>query len=379
MFIFLFLKKQDLKRSSICRAVLAFVCAATFYSLYAQAGDEPSSSKRNVSASNLFKDEQVLHLQLSANFRTVQKDRDDDPGYHPARLSYKNNDSVDVSIPVKIKARGNFRKDRSNCIFPPLWLNFPKHHDDSTGLFMDQEKLKLVTHCQGDQYVIREWLVYKLYNIVSDKSFRARLVKVDYIDSAAKLKVDSHYGILLEDEDEMAARNGAILLKRKMVPPQATDHEEYLKMTLFEYLIGNTDWSIPYLHNIKLISPDSTHVPYTVAYDFDHSGIVDAPYASPAEQLGIPSVRVRMYRGYCLPYTDFDETIKFYNEIKEKIYQVYTGCSLLPPKYIKATTAYLDDFYETINNQKARLKEFGLPCTAEGKQNILIKGLKGSD
>ena len=243
---------------------------------------------------------------------------------------------------------------------------------------MKQEKLKLVTHCQGDQYVIREWLVYKIYNLLTEKSFRARLVKVDYIDSAAKLKVDSHYGILLEDENQMAARNGAVILKRQLVP-QAMNHEEYVRMTVFEYLIGNTDWSIPYLHNIKVISPDSTKQPYTVPYDFDHAGIVNAPYALPAEQLGINSVRVRMYRGYCMPYTDFDETVNFFNGLKEKIYQVYTGCSLLSPKSIKEATNYLDEFYAVLNNKKSRLKEFGLPCSVQGKQNVLIKGMEGSD
>jgi hypothetical protein len=336
-------------------------------------------AQKGFSQGHLFNDEDILQLKLSANFRAVQKDRSDDPSYHPATLSYKNEDSIQVSIPLKIKARGNFRKDRNNCIFPPLLLNFPKHHIDSTGLFMNQEKLKLVTHCQGDQYVIREWLVYKLYNILSEKSFRARLVKVDYVDSSAKLKVDSHYGILIEDENEMAQRNEAIILKRKLVPPQATNHDEYLKMTVFEYMIGNTDWSIPYLHNIKLISPDSTKVPYTVPYDFDHAGIVSAPYANPAEQLELSSVRQRLFRGYCMPYTDFDETVKLYDKLKEKIYKVYTSCNLLPPKYIKETTAYLDDFYDVLNNEKARLREFGVPCSPAGKQNILIKGLKGSD
>jgi hypothetical protein len=347
--------------------------------LYAQPADNGLTIQKNLSQSRLFEDEDILQLKLSANFHAVQKDRSDNPSYHPAMLSYKNDDSMQISIPIKIKARGNFRKDRNNCVFPPLLLNFPKYHADSLGLFMNQEKLKLVTHCAGDQYVIREWLVYKLYNLVTEKSFRARLVKVDYIDSSAKLKVDSHYGILIEDESQMAQRNGAIIVKKKLVPPQATNHEEYLKMTVFQYMIGNTDWSIPYLHNIRLISTDSTKVPYTVPYDFDHAGIVSAPYAHPAEQLELSSVRQRLYRGYCLPYTDFDETVKLYDQLKEKIYGVYADCNLLPPKYVKETTSYLDDFYKVINNEKSRLREFGVPCSPEGKQNILIKGLKSSD
>lgn len=334
------------------------------------------SAQKNKNVSTLFTRDDVLQLKLYANYKTIQRDRGKDPSYHPALLRYKNDDSVDVSIKMKIKVRGNFRKDRANCFFPPLLLNFPKHYDDSAGLFMNQNTLKLVTQCKTDDYVVREYLVYKLYNLVTEKSFRARLVQVDYVDSSNKLKTETHYGILLEDDDAMAQRNGAIIIKRKMVEPQATNHEEYLKMTMFQYMIGNTDWSIAYLHNIKLISPDSTRVPYAIPYDFDYSGIVDAPYAIPQPELEISSVRERLYRGYCLPYTDFDETVKLFNKIKDDVYKTYTDCPLLSSRYIKQTTAYLDDFYEVINSKKQRLYEFGKPCSQQGKRQVLIKGLQ---
>ena len=153
-----------MKKFRFYSAIFILACIIHSKLAHAQSADE-ISTKHN--SSDLFSNEKILHLKLAANFRSVQKDRSDDPSYHAALLSYKNDDSIQISIPVKIKARGNFRKDRNNCIFPPLLLNFPKHHADSAGLFMNQEKLKLVTHCQGDQYVIREWLVYKLYNLLT--------------------------------------------------------------------------------------------------------------------------------------------------------------------------------------------------------------------
>ena len=333
-----------------------------------------TSAQKNKNASTLFTRDDVLQLKLYANYKSVQKDRGKSPSYHPALLSYKNDDSIDVSIPLKIKVRGNFRKDRANCFFPPLLLNFPKHYKDSAGLFMNQNTLKLVTQCKSDDYVVREYLVYKLYNLVTEKSFRARLVRVDYVDSSSKLKTETHYGILIEDENAMAQRNGAIIVKRKMIIPEATNREEYIKMTVFQYMIGNTDWSIPYLHNIRLISPDSTRVPYTVPYDFDYSGIVNTPYAIPPEELGIASVRDRLYRGYCMPATDFDDAVKLFNKIKDDVYKTYTGCTLLSSKYIKQTTDYLDNFYKTINNQKLRNYEFSKHCSDESR--IAVKGLK---
>lgn len=337
-----------------------------------------NAEAQNAPYSNLFTDTAILKIKLYANFRTIQRDRKEVPSYHPGLLTYNNADSNLISIPIRIKTRGHFRKEVGNCFFPPLLLNFPKHAD-SGGLFTKQKNLKLVTECKTDDYVIKEWLVYKIYNLVTEKSFNARLVVVDYLDSSSNLKKETHYGILLEDENEMAARNKAIIIKRKMVEPQATNHEEYLKMTMFQYMIGNTDWSIAYLHNIKLISPDSTKVPYAIPYDFDYSGIVDAPYAIPAPELELENVRQRLYRGYCLPYTDFDETVKLFDKLKPDIYKLYTDCKLLSPRYIRYVNGYLDDFYETINNRNDRLSEFGKPCSPEGRSHVLIKGMTTTD
>ena len=333
-----------------------------------------SQSDTTAFEKSLFGDTTILHCKLYANYKIIQKDRDANPVYHGARLVYKNNAGKDIILPIKIKARGNFRKDRNVCAFPPLLLHFSKHSKDSTDVFRGQQNLKLVTHCQGDQYVIHEWMVYKIYNLLTPASFHARLVKMDYVDSSAHLKEETHYGILIEDETQMAQRNTCLLVKRKMVSPQATQREPYLLMTLFEYMIGNTDWSIPYLHNIRLIATDSTEIPCTVAYDFDHAGIV--PYAKPAEQLKLSSVQERLYRGCCLPYKDFDQTINIYNEKKEAIYKAYTDCVLLQPKYIHQTLSYLDAFYKTINNKKLRVREFNRPCQTGG---VEIKGMSDSD
>jgi len=184
------------------------------------------------------------------------------------------------------------------------------------------------------------------------------------------------YGILLEEEKQMAKRNGLVTINRKLRPEQ-TESDAFLNMAVFEYLIGNTDWSIQYLQNIKLVATDSMTIPTTVPYDFDHAGIVNTPYAKPAEELEMSSVRERRYRGYCI--TDmkrFDKTIELYNNLKKNIYSVYTDCPLLDPKYVKSTVKYLDDFYSTINNPAAVKREFGYPCDKNGTGNVVIKGLK---
>ena len=230
--------------------------------------------------------------------------------------------------------------------------------------------------CKGEEFLIREWLVYKIYNLVTPKSFRARLVKVKLEDDRNKKAVTPFYGILLEEAKQMARRNKAVPVEQPL-RPQQTQTDAFLHMAVFEYLIGNTDWSVQYQHNIKLLLPDSSTVPVAVPYDFDHSGMVNAPYAHPAEQLQMRSVRERRYRGYCVRNLKvFEPVIARYNRLKSDIYAMYTSCTLLDEKYIKSTLQYLDEFYATINNPKAWQKEFGYPCDKNGTGNVVIKGLK---
>jgi hypothetical protein len=230
--------------------------------------------------------------------------------------------------------------------------------------------------CKGDKFIVHEWLVYKLYNLVTAESFRARLVRVTLEDEDHKKMPSPFYGMLLEDEKQMAKRNNSISIKEKIKPYQ-TMSEPFLKMAVFEYLIGNTDWSVEYMQNIKFIAADSASTPVTVPYDFDLSGIVDAPYALPAPELKMTSVRERRYRGYCIKDMKmFDSTIAFYNGLRKFFYSLYSNCSLLDDKYKKQTFNYLDEFYSTINNPKNLQKEFAYPCFKNGTGNVIIEGLK---
>jgi len=182
---------------------------------------------------------------------------------------------------------------------------------------------------------------------------------------------------LLEDEKKMAKRNGQVSIERKIKPEQLFQ-DAFLNMSVFEYLVGNTDWSVEYLQNIKLIGEDSlTLVPVAVPYDFDHAGLVNAPYARPAEALELNTVRDRRYRGYCVAdIKTFDSTIALFNRLKDTIYNTYTSSTLLDEKYIKSTVRYLDEFYEIINNKAALKKEFKYPCDVTGTGNVIIKGMK---
>ena len=327
-------------------------------------------------SSNLFDSDEVIQLTLRGDLKTVFNDRGDDPQYHPATLYYQADQNT-INIPIKIKTRGNFRKISSNCKYPPLLLNFAKSSTPENSVFYGQDKVKLVTPCQGDKYVINEYLVYKLYNFITPKSLKARLVKVIYQDTVKNESSDSYYGILLEEEEQMAMRNMSYILEKIGLRPEETKKDDFLKMAVFQYMIGNTDWSVQFQQNIILITGDSTSLPTVIPYDFDHAGIVRAPYAKPAEELQLSSTLERRYRGYCIPeMNQFTEVFKTFNQLKDDFYALYKGNSLLSSKYQNQTLKFLDRFYATINDPEKARKAFSYPCDRSGTGNIVIKGLK---
>lgn len=331
---------------------------------------QPASEK------GLFDTDDLLHITLKGSMRQLLNNRSNSSKNYSLVLSCIKEDSSELAIPVEVRTRGHFRKMKGNCNYPPLLIRFPNDGPHLSSVFREQKKLKLVMPCNDDEYVVREWLVYKIYNLITPKSFRVRLLKVNLEDTENKKEVTPFYGFFLEEETQMAERNQLLTVERKMRPGQ-TRTDAFLNMAVFQYLIGNTDWSVQYLHNIKLLAADPKSAPVTVPYDFDHAGIVNAPYARPAEELKIRSIRDRRYRGYCVADMKvFENIIAQYNQLKNDIYGIYTGSALLDPKYVKSTIEYIDAFYATINDPKTWQKEFSYPCDPNGTGNVVIKGLK---
>lgn len=324
----------------------------------------------------LFDSDAILELELSGDTRSLFNDREGEASYFKMELSYQDDKGEKIVQPLKVKTRGNFRRDRTNCFYPPLWLNFPKSKIPENSMFAGQNKIKLVTPCRDQKFVVREYLAYRLYNLLSPMSFQARLVKVRYKDVNKGKSSEALYGILLEGKDEMAARNDAKIIKRKKIRPNKTDESLFLKMATFQYLIGNTDWSIEYQHNIKLMVKGGNLSPLVVPYDFDHAGIVKAPYARPAPALQMSSIQERRYRGYCVEdMSAFEETFAFFKAHKEAIYKLFQDSPLLEKRYKRNISKFLDSFYKTINSPKASKKAFLYPCDARGTGKVIIRGL----
>jgi hypothetical protein len=318
----------------------------------------------------LFASHDVLPFRLQANLDAVFKERGQKSTWHPATLSYTDSTGAAVRLPIRIKTRGNFRLRRSTCEFPPLYLDFPTKEVKHT-LFAGQKKLKLTVHCQDkkdryEQQLLLEYLIYRVFNQLTDNSFDVRLARFTYVDSAGKRDSLTRYAFFLEDNDRLAGRLGGRVFNRLHVVDQATDSTQIGLVWMLEYLVGNTDYSVWALHNIVLVLQPSSSWPLAVPYDFDWSGVVDAPYAHPDSRLPIRSVRERLYRGFCRPPDALTPVIQLFNDKKDAIYDLYRNQEGLDPKMRDEALKYYDEFYKTINDPKAVQHTFLENCRKLG-------------
>jgi hypothetical protein len=312
----------------------------------------------NDTAPRLFESEEVLELMLTQNIDVLENDVDDVRAFHPAQLSYAEGNGREVVLKVGVRTRGKTRRNPQLCDSPPLVVKFDDAETNGT-VFRGQRKLKLVTHCKRrkdiyEQYLLREYLVYRVYNILTSKSFRVRLVRVRYVDSGGRYRPVTRYAFFIEDEKDMAVRNNG--------KPDETTYkywvfqkkEGQILVSLFQFMIGNTDWSIPGRHNVKIIRAGEEASLYAVPYDFDMSGIVDARYARPHEKLQgkIKDVRSRLYRGLCRKQEEFTPVFAIFKQKKTDIYELYRQFPYLDGRNKKSALRYLEEFYRIIDTPR---------------------------
>jgi len=258
-----------------------------------------------------------------------------------------------VETEIRVRSRGITRK--SICHFPPIKLNFKETEFDNDSL-NDINSLKLVTHCKNsslyEQYLLKEFLVYKMYNLLTDSSFRVKLLQIDYSDSEDKMKPLTKYGFIIESHNYLAERLHGLRIDRTKINTWDTDGYLTGLMAVFQYMIGNTDWAIPVLHNFRLVKPLFVNSSIlAIPYDFDYSGMVNTVDAVPDENLGIETVRTRVYRGYCLPSEDhYQRLFKLFIEKKQAMFSLVEDFEPLDKKSRPEMLEYLEEFYDIIES-----------------------------
>ena len=322
---------------------------------------QTEESEKIFEAPYLFGSDTLMELSITTNIKELIKDTGKKSKYHQARLSYQLGDSV-VSMLVQLKTRGNYRKNKNVCSFPPLRVKFNRSTSSYT-LFHDQDKLKIVGHCRNNsdrfqQMVFQEYLIYKVYQILSPESFKVRLARVTYKDSANKVKNLEEYIFFIEDFEKMAKRNGKIPIYKHRIHQDNTMINKVTRMAIFQFMVGNTDWGVPTLHNIKMIAKTPTSRPVPIPYDFDWASLVNAPYAIPNEKLDLDNIHERLYRGYKRTPEELESIFKEFRMKKERFYSLYKNNYFLTEKEKRRALEFFDEFYDIIDNPKLVKKYF---------------------
>lgn len=319
-------------------------------------------------AAALFESDETLAIVLELPIDDVLRHAKEKPTVD-AKLRFAE-DAAEIVIDMSVTTRGKSRLQQ--CRFPPLSINLKKKQAAST-VFEGQNKLKLVTPCRGTKlygrYLNQEYAIYKAFNLLTDYSFRVRKLTVTFRDTNGRHKDESHEAFFIEPLKAAAARLGMETVSTDTIAFTQLDPEQLSIMTLFQFLIGNTDWSARKgpgdkgcCHNGKPVAPiKSAHGWVVLPYDFDQSGIINTSYAVPSEKLNIRSVRQRLYRGFCRNNGQLDATIALFNKHRAAIEELF-GNAAEKRSARKSVLRYVDSFYEIINDPRKRRTKIVEAC-----------------
>jgi hypothetical protein len=325
----------------------------------------------------LFSDDSVLRLSMDVNFKALCRPREtEDCDYTATVLRYLDDDDAEHEIPVEIRIRGGWRSLRENCNVPPLFVRFATGVGSGTP-FEGQRVLPLTTHCRSglapneamgfssntdhEQYLLKEYLAYRVYNEMTDASLRVRLARIKYTDPDRSGRVRNQYAFFTEHFDTATRRLGGRLLNRGSFDHEHLDTAAADRLAMFQFMIGNTDWSIVRQRNTILLEmPDGTQL--ALPYDLDMSGLVNASYAGPPPTLPIRDVRTRYYLGFCHPGIDWDLVFSSVHQNQPGILALPGEIPGLHKDHRRTAKRYLENFFRILVSKSKRQKKIVEAC-----------------
>lgn len=315
----------------------------------------------------LFASHHVLALTIDADFQALRRDRSSSPA-RPASFSvFDAMSGQSQAVGEEIRTRGAFRLDSANCSFPPLRIDVDA--SDAIGtVFEGQDDLKLVSSCRPgrgayDELVLTEFFIYRTYALLSAQSFSVRMVKVTFRDTSEAHESETRPGFLIEDDDALAERLGAEVFdleEGKNLPAVAFDARSLLETAVFQYMIGNTDWSDVAGHNVEIL--DRGNGASVVPYDFDLSGVVDAPYATTNPDFDLSSVQERYYRGWCANPFVTGLVLDAFRNAQPAIVALWEGAPGLEEGTRRRVLRYFEEFYGDIETNARAQTRFLRDC-----------------
>lgn len=334
-------------------STLALIAAALAFAIpgigRAQAAD----------TSPLFADDRPLALTIEGPFRRLDRDGNRRPE-RPGVVRFVDASGSDVVLDVELRVRGNSRL--AICSFPPLRLDFERGQVEGT-VFEGQNRLKLVTLCQRTDryrdYLKLEYQIYRMFSALTDYSFRVRWATVEYLESDPKRKSSfTEPAFFIEEDWEVAARHGLEVVETDRLEVTDLEPRQTALLGLFQYVIGNTDWSVlegpgedACCHNGKVIGSTGGGA-FIIPYDFDQAGLIDAAYALPSEKLPIRSVTQRLYRGFCAMNAELQWALGRFNEERGTMEEMLRS-DAVGERARNRSLEFLAESYEILNDPEA--------------------------
>jgi hypothetical protein len=308
----------------------------------------------------LFSTTETLEVTMFAPWKTVQRKKNYD-GTYPAKIEFTDSLGNKNTLDLTVERRGITRQ--TVCRFPPIKLRFQKETVKGT-TFRGEKSIKMVTHCnkgtKWEQYYVTEMVAYQFYNLITDFSFKIRPLSITYIDSENGKDLGPMFAFLIEDDSDVAKRNGQDKLDITKTKASKLDPIEASNLALFQYMIGNLDFSSmsgpnpdKCCHNAKLLGLDPENGPiYPVPYDFDSSGLVNAHYAAPPANLPVSNVSERLYRGFCRHNDTLPQARQKFLDNEQAIFAVVENEDKLTASSTKKIRKYLAQFFKTMKSDK---------------------------
>jgi hypothetical protein len=325
-------------------------CKQGLFSIWLFACSTLFAQERAIDRQSFLFDNSYLQMTLISDFTHLQGNKEEEI-YQPATIILQFADSSVIKDEISIKSRGIQRK--KICAMPPLMLLF---NNDRSKYLKKLGRLKLVVGCndtyQFEQLIFKEFLTYRIYNLLTEKSFRVRLVQIHFRDAQEKMKPVTQYGFFIEDVDDMAHRNNCRETAKKYQTEQ-TNRKQMTLLALFQYMIGNTDWEVSVNRNIKLIAETgaANAAPYAVPYDFDYAGLVNAGYAIPHPYYEIEFVTQRVYKGFRRTPEELEEAMIHLRNHKDSTYSLIRNFPMLSQHHKTEMLNYLEGFFFLVKNK----------------------------
>jgi len=321
-------------------------------------------------AQSLFKRTEPLDVTITTRLGTLLGDRDSTKRVtHPAELTYADSSGALRKVAITLRTRGHFRRQLRNCDFPPLKVEMTKDAAAKT-VFEGNRTLKLASSCRPsnsayEQYILQEAALFRMYQLITPWSYRVRLARVTYRDSAGKATPVTSWAFFIEDDGDLAQRRHAAPFDTRGAYFDDLEPDQWGNLQLFEYMIGNTDWSVANLHNITLLK-DTSGVIHPVPYDFDWSGAVNARYAFPDKSLPVRSVRDRLWRGDCRGAEQLAPLFERFALKRPVLDSAYATLDAMTPAVKDGMRKYFADFWTLIANPRNAASEFRRTCAERG-------------